>query len=112
MAVIRFSVLIVARRGEVNTLAAALRSISTQALGQPGCRSSRLSSDLTNPDALHYWEEWTTEAGFRVQLSSARFKRLLQLMEAGIEPPELEVQLVSRRTGLAYVEAILRGDAS
>lgn len=98
----------IARPGEVQALAAALRSIAAQALGQPGCRGSHVSSDLTNPDALHYWEEWVSEARFREQVSAERFKRLIRIFEAGVEPPRVEVQIVSRHTGLEYVEATLR----
>jgi len=109
--VIRLFVLIVARPGEVKGLVAALRSIMVQALGEPGCLECHLTTDLTNPSALHYAEHWTSEAQFRQQVSSARFRRLAWIIEAAAHPPRLEVQLVSQTRGLDYVQSALRGEA-
>jgi len=82
----------------------------TQALAQPGCMDAHLSADLTNPDALHYGEQWASEAHFREQVVSERFRRLIGIIEASAEPPRLEVQLVSRTEGLEYVEDALQGE--
>jgi quinol monooxygenase YgiN len=109
--VIRVSLLIVARSGEVRGLAAALRSVAAQALTQPGCLESYASTDLTIGEALHYTELWSSEAYFRAQIRSERFKRLIRVIEAAAEPPRLHVQVVARTHGLEYIEDVLRGDA-
>jgi quinol monooxygenase YgiN len=109
--VIRLSVCIVARPGEAGGLAAALRLVKTQALAQPGCADAHLSADLTNPDVLHYREDWVSEADFREEVRSERFKRLIRIIEASAEPPRLEVQLVSNTQGIEYVEQLIGGTA-
>jgi quinol monooxygenase YgiN len=109
--VIRLTLFIVAPAGQVKPFIATLRSVMAQALGQRGCLDCHLSADLTNPDGLHYAEQWDTDAHFREQVPSDRFKRLIDVIEAAARPPRFEIDHASHRQGLEYVEAVLRGDA-
>ena len=69
-------------------------------------------STVSDSDTLHYSEEWFTESDFRSQIGTARFQRLIAVMEAAAEPPLFEVQIISRSYGLDYVAAVLRGSSS
>jgi quinol monooxygenase YgiN len=74
-----------------------------------GCLRAQLHADVTDPDAFCYSEEWLTVEDVVREIRSTRFNRLLELMEAASEPPELLFRFVAETRGLDYV-AEVRGD--
>ena len=90
-------------------LAVALRPLLTEASLQPGCSICWIAADLFQPNILHYIEQWSAEADLLVDLSSGRYQRLAEVMEAAAEPPVFTVERVERIGGLDYVEAALKG---
>jgi quinol monooxygenase YgiN len=108
---VRVSLRLVARPGETKSLAAALRPLLAEARCARACVGHQLSIDLGNSDVLFYAEEWFTESDFRTQIGTARFQRLIAVMEAAAEPPRFEIQLISRAYGLDYVAELLREDS-
>jgi quinol monooxygenase YgiN len=111
-AMVRLSVRLMARPGQARSLAAALRQLLAEARRARACVGHHLSTDVSDSDTLHYSEEWFTEPDFRSQIGTARFQRLIAVMEAAAEPPQFEVQIISRSYGLDYVAAVLRGSSS
>ena len=100
---VRLSVTLAARRGQAETLAAALRSVMVQAQRRPTCVHCELSADVRDANTLHYVEEWVTETDLRYEIRSERFHRLIAVMETAAQQPKFEVQLVSASFGLEYV---------
>jgi|SRR5687767_9515561 len=109
---VRLSLLLLARPGQVGDLVAELRTLMLRARGERGFVTCNMSVSLSDRDALRYVEEWSDELDLRDQIRSDRFHRLICLMEAAAEPPHFEVQLDTGPRGLDYVEDVLRGEAS
>ena len=109
-AVIRLSVKLTGRDSEVKGLVTALRSVMAQALGARGCAGCELSTDLQNPDSLHYAEQWFTDVDLCRRIRSEEFHYLIAVIEAAVEPPHLEIHFVSEIQGLDYMLKVLGRD--
>ena len=76
---------------------------------EPGCRLCGLFQDLGHDGVLVYAEVWETQEQLERHLRSARYERVLALMEASAEPPVLRYQWVACTRGLEYLEAVRLG---
>ncbi len=97
------------RPGCVSDVTHAFRAVMQAARWHRGCSRVQAYRDLDDPDTLHYVEEWLTCEDAAREIRSARFSRLLELMEAAAEPPELQFQFITEVRGLDFV-ADVRGD--
>jgi quinol monooxygenase YgiN len=95
--------------GCVSDVTHALRVVLLAAQWHRGWVRAQAYRDLGDPDTLHYVEEWLTCEDAAREIRSARFGRLLELMEAAAEPPDLQFQFITGVRGLDYV-AEVRGD--
>lgn len=85
--------------GGPHGLLAALRSASTSAHTEPGCRSSRVWRDPDDCGGFLLVEEWETARSLEQYMRSPAFRRFLELLELSKSPP-----------GILYVEGVrLRG---
>lgn len=107
---VRLSVTLTARRGQAETLAAALRSVMVQAQRKPTCVHCELSADVRDANTLRYVEEWVTETDLRCEIRSERFRRLIAVIEAAAQRPKFEVQVVSASFGLEYARHAVGSD--
>lgn len=87
----------------------ALQSLRLPAQLAGTCSRADVSCELDDPDVVRYSEEWQKAEDLEREVRSARFSRLLALMETAAEPPVLEFRFVSETRGLDYV-AEVRGD--
>jgi quinol monooxygenase YgiN len=76
---------------------------------EPGCVACQLYQEVANEDVLLYVEEWETPEQLERHMRSARYERLLALMEASAQPPVLRYHTVSAARGLEYLEAVRLG---
>jgi quinol monooxygenase YgiN len=76
---------------------------------EPGCQGCRLYEEVGNEDVLLYVEEWETREDLERHMRSARYERLLAIMEASARPPILRYDVVSCSQGLEYLEAVRLG---
>jgi quinol monooxygenase YgiN len=76
---------------------------------EPGCLTCGLFQEVGNPEAFHYQEEWLTAEDLERHMRSARYERLLAIMEAAAEPPRIQYCSVEKTRGLEYVETIRLG---
>jgi quinol monooxygenase YgiN len=76
---------------------------------EAGCLGCGLYQAVSNEDVLVYAEEWETPEQLERHVRSARYERLLSIMEASIRPPVLRYHMVSGVKGLEYVEALRLG---
>jgi quinol monooxygenase YgiN len=79
---------------------------------EPGCLGCGLYQEVGNEELLLYVEEWETPEQLERHLRSARYERVLALMEAAAEPPVLRYHSVATVRGLDYLETIRLGDAA
>jgi quinol monooxygenase YgiN len=80
---------------------------------EAGCLGCGLYHEIGNEDVLLYVEQWETPEQLERHVRSARYERLLTVMEASIKPPLLRYHVVSGIKGLEYLEAVrLGGGAS
>lgn len=87
-----------------------LRSLMLPLQAQPGFLSCRLYVDADDPNAICYVEEWQTSEALDQQIRSSHYTRLLSVMEAAAEPPELRLSWVTDLKGLEYLEAVRLGN--
>jgi quinol monooxygenase YgiN len=95
--------------GCVPNVIQALRAVMLAGQWHRGWMRAQSCRDLGDPGTLHYLEQWLTCEDAAREVRSARFSRLLELMEAAAEPPELQFQFISEVRGLDYV-AEVRGE--
>jgi quinol monooxygenase YgiN len=76
---------------------------------EAGCLACGLYQPVSKEDVLIYAEEWETVEQLERHVRSARYERLLAIMEASVRPPVLRYHLVSAVKGLEYVEALRLG---
>jgi quinol monooxygenase YgiN len=87
----------------------ALRAVASAGQWNHGWLRAQAYGDLGDPDAVYYVEDWLTPDDAAREVRSARFSRLLELMETAVEPPDLQFQFINEVRGLDYV-AEVRGD--
>ncbi len=68
------------------------------------CSGCWLYVDAMDPRCLCYMEEWAAPIDLGREIRSARFTRLLSIMEGAAERPKLEFRFISQTRGLDYVE--------
>ncbi len=71
-----------------------------------GFGACHLYLEVDDPGAICYVEEWQTSDALDAQIRSAHYTRLLALMEAAAESPELRINWISAVKGLEYLEAV------
>jgi quinol monooxygenase YgiN len=94
------------RRRDSRTVALALQSVLQPAQLDRDCIRCGLTVAVDAPGQFFYYEEWTSEEQLCCQLRSDRFRQMLALMEAAVEPPVLEIRLVNEVRGLEYVKSL------
>ena len=94
-------------------MAEALRSLMRGTRLEPGCLDCRVWTTVDEEDQtssnVHYEERWMTEAAIESRVRSEAFTKVLEVLEASTEPPQVEFDFVARHQGLEYVEAVRRG---
>jgi quinol monooxygenase YgiN len=73
---------------------------------EPGCLGCGLYDEIANTEVLYYVEEWDTSEQLERHMRSARYERLLALMETSAQPPILRYYVIAGVKGLEYLEAI------
>lgn len=93
-------------------LVAALRTLMGAVRLEPGFIDCNVWTTERDDDGLdvHYEERWANEAAMEARVRSARFTKLLEIMEQAPDRPHVEFEFVARQRGLEYVEAV-RGTA-
>jgi quinol monooxygenase YgiN len=76
---------------------------------EPGCRWCELYEQVGDSQVLRYVEEWETGEQLERHMRSARYERLLVIMEASAEPPVLRYDWITASRGLDYLEAVRLG---
>jgi quinol monooxygenase YgiN len=76
---------------------------------EPGCRACGLYQEVGASDVLLYVEVWETPEQLERHMRSARYDRLLAVMEASARPPVLRYYSVAAPRGLEYLEAVRLG---
>jgi len=84
----------------------ALRSLMLPLQAAPGFVSCRLCQEADDANTICYTEEWHTPEDLDRQIRSTHYSRLLSIMEAAAEPPELRLNWVTDVKGLEYLEAV------
>jgi quinol monooxygenase YgiN len=79
---------------------------------EPGCLFCELYQDASNDGDILYVEEWETSEQHERHMRSARYERLLAIMEASENPPVLRYYSISDVRGLEYLELIRLGIAT
>jgi quinol monooxygenase YgiN len=103
--VVQLLVSLVATPDRVPELLYALRMVTRSAEQAIGCTSAQVFNRAGDTGRIVYVEEWDDAARLRAQFATHRFVRLLELLEASTERPNVEFRVISETHGLEYVEA-------
>lgn len=79
---------------------------------EPGCLACGLHQEACDGDSFLYVEEWETPEQLEHHMRSARYERLLAVMEASARPPVLRYHTVSDSKGMEYLQAVRLGAAA
>lgn len=88
-------------------LASALRGMLEPVRHESGCLSFDLYIDTEDDDTYMLVEEWETKEDFDRHLRSGDYKKFLVLMELLKEPPEINISVISQRSGMEYLERVI-----
>ncbi len=89
--------------GYEKSVVSALKVISVQTEGTPGCMQSLLYREADECDRLCYLVLWNSDEDLRRHLRTKNFRKLLSLIEASADAPELDFFHVIQHTGLGIV---------
>jgi quinol monooxygenase YgiN len=92
----------------------AFRTLMRSTRLEPGCIDCQVwvgsvEDDRAFRTELHYEERWISEKDIEQRVRSQAFTKVLEVLEAATEAPQVEFDFVSRQQGLDYVEAV-RGE--
>jgi quinol monooxygenase YgiN len=90
----------------------ALRLIMRAARAEKGFITCQISLAADDENTVVYEERWRTQGDFEEQARSARYTRLLSLVESASEQPSLEFHFVSETRGLEYLAAVRATDGT
>ena len=76
---------------------------------EPGCLACGLYEEVGDGESLLYVEEWETAEQLERHMRSARYERLLAVMEISARPPVLRYRTASDSRGMEYLEAVRLG---
>jgi quinol monooxygenase YgiN len=85
-----------------------LLSVKGEILTKRGCRGCDVAMEATDPDMVHYREEWESGEAFREHVRSEEFRRVLIAMDLSCEEPRIVVGNLIGHSGLAFLRN-LRG---
>jgi quinol monooxygenase YgiN len=97
---------IVAPSEKRDELCRALSSLIGQTQVEAGCLSCLLYQDWADENVLYIESRWDTLIDLIHHIGSDSYKRLLFLMEMGVEQPTIEFLAVSEVRGLDFIEAV------
>jgi quinol monooxygenase YgiN len=111
---VRLSVLLHAPTCQARGIEGALRTLMRGTRLEPGCLDCQLWTNAReeNPGQtdVHYEERWATEPAIENRVRSEAFTKVLEVLEAAADVPQVEFDFVSRHQGLEYVEEIRRAN--
>jgi quinol monooxygenase YgiN len=107
---VRLSVLLHVPSGQARAIEEALKTLMLATRLESGCMGClvwTISAEEETPQTdMHYEERWATEQAMENRVRSDAFTKVLEVLEAGVETPQVEFDFVSRHQGLEYVEAV------
>src|SRR6476469_8474803 len=92
-----------AQAGKTHEMLQALRSVMLPVQFEAGCLGCQLYAEIGEPDSLCYLEDWSTREHLEQDIRSARFGRLLAVIESAAVSPTFEVRLISEARGWDYI---------
>ncbi len=103
---VRLAVVLVAPARGTDQLVHALRLLASPTRIEPGCLGCRVWTEDSEESIVRYEEEWATEGAMRLHVRSARFTRLLEVLESAQAPPGIQFDFVTETRGLDYVAEV------
>ena len=93
------------KRGEALKI---LRSIVEGNRILPGCLRCRIYEDLEDDDVIMYEEMWKSEEELENHLRSEEYRKVLLVMEMGLNYPEVGFNTLTSSTGIETIEKARR----
>jgi len=103
---VRLAVALAATGYATSHVVHALRLLASPTRVEPGCLGCRVWTEDAEESTVRYVEEWATEDAMRLRIRSARFTRLLEVLESALAPPCVQFDFVTETRGLDYVAEV------
>lgn len=84
-----------------------IRSILEPTRVQPGCLGFRLYQEVGKAGRLALVEQWGTREDFERHVRSNEYRTVLETIERGVEPPEIQICEVRSAQGIEAIQEIL-----
>jgi len=101
--VVQLLVRLLAPPDRVDGILDGLRSVQRPAQQARGCSFAGVFVSVNDPRRVVYAEDWDDPDELHRQFRTARFHRLLELLEIATEPPVVEFRVISEIHGLDYI---------
>lgn len=86
---------------------ASLRLILEPTRSRRGCLGIRLFQEVGKPGSLAIVEQWHTREDFERYVRSDDYRTVLETLERGVEPPEIQICEVRSARGIEAIREIL-----
>ena len=73
---------------------------------ESGCASCHFYQDTSNKGVYLLLQEWESRADLERHICSDEFRHILALIELASEPPEIKFNTISKKEGIATIEAV------
>ena len=103
---VRLAVALAATGYATSQVVHALRLLASPTRVEPGCLGCRVWTEDGEDTTVRYVEEWVTEDAMRLHVRSARFTRLLEVLESALTPPSVHFDFITETRGLDYVAEV------
>ena len=103
---VRLAVALAATGYATSHVVHALRLLASPTRVEPGCLGCRVWTEDSEESTVRYVEEWATEDAMRLRVRSARFTRLLEVLESALAPPCVQFDFITETRGLDYVAEV------
>ncbi|MGI9456105.1 MAG: putative quinol monooxygenase [Aeoliella sp.] len=94
------------KRGDVMRT---LRSLLGPTQVEPGCLGCHFYQDAQDENVLSFEEEWQSEGDLNRHLRSDQYRKLLAVVDAAAEQPEIRFDRISSTEGIEVIERARTG---
>ena len=91
---------------DVNHAIRMLLSVRGSIQAKRGCRACEVGMEASEPELVHYREEWESEDVFHQHVQSEEFLRVLIALDLCCEEPRIVVGNLSGHSGMEYLRKL------
>lgn len=91
------------------TILEALLAFKGPTEAMPGCLTSRVTQDVSDPEVIIYTEDWKSQQALEKHIRSQRYNSLLTILDLSQHEPEVRFVTSTQEWGMEFIEAVRSG---